>query len=193
MSRLLVLASALSLLAACERVDYIDLEPATVVFKQPNNKVFMEGKCMARTGVRAIKAKVSWSVADTSVAEVDGKGVLTPKKSGRTEVIAKYGDLVSTAPVEVLFVEKISVEPKELVLVEGQPAAAVAVTAYDYKGRALRDRQPTMMSRDKKVAQIVGGGAVLALDPGETDVDVQVEGQKASVHVKVEKDPKPRK
>ena len=58
--RALALVSVL-LLSACEKIDYIELVPSEVVFKQPNNEKWMEAKCMARNGVRAVKARVGWS------------------------------------------------------------------------------------------------------------------------------------
>jgi hypothetical protein len=45
-----------------------------------------------------------------------------------------------------------------------------------------------LTAADKKIVQIVGGGAILPLDPGTTTVDVQVDGAHASVQVTVEAD-----
>ena len=192
--RLAIAGSVLALFAACEQVDYIELVPPSLTFKQPNNTSFVEAKCMARTGVRALKAKVVWSIKDPEIATVDDKGKVSPVKSGKTEVIAKYGDIVSTAPVDVLFVEKITVEPLKLVMKEGDNAVPLNVKAFDYAGRELRDRRPTLASKDKKIVQIVAAGtAILPLDPGETTVDVQVEGKSASVQVVVEADKKLKK
>jgi len=190
----LLLASSCALLSGCEVVDYIELVPASVTFKQPNNATFVEAKCMARTGVRALKAKVAWSVKDPEIATVDDKGKITPVKSGHTEVVAKYGDIVAAVPVEVLFVEKMTVEPLKLTMTEGDAAVPLNVKAFDYMGRELRDRKPTMSSKDKKVVAIVAAGtAIMPLDPGETTVDVQVEGKSASVTVVVEADKKTKK
>lgn len=191
----LLLASAcVAGLSGCEVVDYIELVPASVTFKQPNNSVFVEAKCMARTGVRALKAKVAWSVKDPEIATVDEKGKVTPVKSGHTEVIAKYGDIVAAVPVEVLFVEKMTVEPLKLTMTEGDAAVPLNVKAFDYQGRELRDRKPTVIAKDRKVVAIVAAGtAIMPLDPGETTVDVQVEGKAASVTVVVEADKKTKK
>lgn len=183
----LVLAAAA--FSACEKVDYIELTPSDVIFKQPNNQVWMEAACMARNGVRAVKARVVWSVADPSIAEVNEKGLLKPKASGDTEVIAKYGDVEARAPVHVIFVERIEVAPKEVVTKEGADAVALEVKAFGKDGREITDRSPALSSQDKKVAQIVGKGGILPLDPGTTTIDVQVDGAKASVKFTVEVDP----
>jgi hypothetical protein len=183
----IVLAAAL--LSACEIVDYIELKPSDVVFKQPNNQQWMEAACMARNGVRAVKARVEWSVADPAIASVNQKGLLTPKASGDTEVIAKFGDIEARAPVHVIFVERITVEPKELVTKEGADAATLQIKAFGKDGREITDRTPTLSSQDKKIAQIVGKGGILPLDVGSTTIDVQVDGAKASVKFTVEADP----
>lgn len=180
---------AAAVFSACEKVDYIELTPSDVIFKQPNNQVWMEAACMARNGVRAVKARVVWSVADPSIAEVNEKGLLKPKASGDTEVIARYGDVEARAPVRVIFVERIEVAPKEVVTKEGADAVALEVKAFGKDGREITDRSPALSSQDKKVAQIVGKGGILPLDPGTTTIDVQVDGAKASVKFTVEVDP----
>jgi hypothetical protein len=195
MRRLLPLGTALALLAlsACERVDYIELTPGDVVFKQPNNQVWLEAACMARNGVRAVKARVNWSVADPAIAEVNEKGLLKPRASGETEVIARFGDVEARVPVHVVFVDRIEVSPTELVAAEGADALTVTVRAFAKDGKELTDRTPALKSRDKAIAQIVGKGGILPLDPGTTIIDVQVDEVKASVKLTVEAAPQQKK
>jgi hypothetical protein len=183
------LTFAAAAFSACEKVDYIELKPSDVVFKQPNNQVWMEAACMARNGVRAVKARVNWSVADPAIAEVDARGLLRPKASGDTEVIARFGDVEARAPVHVIFVERIEVEPKEIVTKEGADAVTLKVRAFGKDGHEITDRTPTLSSRNKAVAQIVGKGGILPLDPGTTTIDVQVDEAQASVQFTVEGDP----
>lgn len=187
------LAVVLLAVSGCEKVDYIELTPNDVVFKQPNNQVWMEAACMARNGQRAVKARVGWSVADPTIAEVNEKGLLKPKASGNTEVIAKYGDVEARAPVHVIFVDRIEVEPMEVVTKEGADAVALKVRAFGKDGKEITDRSPALSTHDKNVAQVVGKGGILPLDPGTTTIDVQVDGVKASVKFTVEADPLPKK
>lgn len=176
------------LCSACEKIDYVELAPSEVVFKQANNQQWMEAKAMARNGVRAVKAHVSWSVGDANVAKVDAKGLLTPVGDGDTEVIARVGDLEARVPVTVIYVDRIEVEPKELKVKEGAEAVKVTVKAFRKNGKPITDRSITLTAKDKAVVQIVGDGAILALDPGTTTVDVQVDGARASLQVTVEPD-----
>ncbi len=176
------------LLVACEKVDYIEIVPADVEFKQANNPLWLEAKCMARNGARATQARVKWSVNDPAVATVSAKGQLSPVASGETEVIATYRDVEARVPVHVSFVERIEVEPKALTLKEGQEAASVAVKAYGKTGKLITDRSIGLVSKNKNVVQIVGNGGILPLDPGEATVEVSVDGVKQTVSVTVEKD-----
>ncbi len=179
---------SLMLLCACERIDYIELSPAEVTFKQSNNQTWLEAKCMARNGTRAVKARVNWSVKDPEVAKVDARGLLTPVGDGETEVIARVGDVEARATVKVVYVARVEVMPKELTLKEGDDSAKVSVKAFRNNGKEITGRAVALSSADKKIVQIVGGGAILPLDPGTTLVNVQVDGARASVQVTVEAD-----
>ena len=108
-------------------------------------------------------------------------------KSGHTEIIATYNGVEARVPIDVLYVEKIAVEPTEVKLEEGGPSTEVKVKAFDYLGKELRDRTPTFHSGNEKIAG-VAQGSVFGYAPGETTVTVQVDGVKATVPVTVEKE-----
>ena len=176
------------LLSACERIDYIEIVPTEVIFKQPKAETWLEAKCMARNGARAVKARVGWTVKDPSVAAVNNKGLVTPVGDGETEVIAKVGDVEAHAVVQVIYVDRIEIEPKVLTIKEGSGSTHVTVTAFRKNGKVLTDRHAMFASADRKIAQIVGDNAILPLDVGTTTVNVQVEGAQASFQVVVEPD-----
>ncbi len=185
---LLLAACALS---GCENVDYVELEPASMTFRQLTEKRFIEAKCMSRAGQRTTTAKVSWSVKDPAIASVDAKGEVRPLKSGLTEVIARYSDTIEArALVNVLLTESISVEPKAITVTEGAPAVPVTVTSMGLDGRVLEPRKATMVSKGVKVAQVVAGNSILGLDPGETVVVVSVDGKSVEIPVVVEPEKK---
>lgn len=177
-------------LSACEKIDYIDLVPADVVFKAPTAQTWMEAKCMARSGARATRTPVSWSVTDPAIAKVTSKGLLTPVADGETEVIAKAGDVEARATVQVIYVDRIEIEPPVITLKEGEQSTHVKVRAFRKSGKELTDRKALYSSADRKIVQIVGDNALLPLDPGTTTVKIQVEGATASLQVIVEADKK---
>ncbi len=191
----LVTASVLASLCACERVDYIEIVPSELEFKVRGQQQYLETRCMARNGVRAVKARVTWTVKDPAIVSIDAKALVKPLASGDTELIARFDDIEARVPVRVRFVERLEVEPKVLVMKEGDAAASLKVKTFGKDDRVLTDRVATLTSRDQAIARSVTnptgpGSAILPLDPGETTVEVQVDGIKASVQVRVEKDEK---
>jgi hypothetical protein len=175
--------AAVLYVAGCVQVDYIDMSPTEATLKRAGEEKTIEAKCMARTGARqaSAQAKIVWSSLDPSIATVS-KGVVKAVKSGRTEIVAKYNEVEARTSVTVLLAEKLVVEPKELTLKEGEPAAQVTVKVYGAEGQLLADRKPVFTSSDSKVVQ-AGGGGLLPLDPGSAIVNVQVEGLTSSLQV----------
>lgn len=179
------LAALAALALGCENLDYIEIRPQNLVLRQRNNSLWLQGRAMSQTGVHYSRASIGWSTRDPSIAKVDEAGRLTPVKSGLTYVVASAGKVKAEAPVEVLFAEKIAVEPQQLTLVEGAPSAELTVKVYDYQGRELRDRSATFRSLDKEVVSM-GQNAAFPVHAGKTQVEVQVEELRQLVTVVVE-------
>lgn len=177
----------LGCLTACSaNVDYIDVEPNVAVLKQKNAVVWLRARAMSHSGMHYAQVTVSWSVKDPSVAEVDSTGKVTAVKSGRTEVVAKVGDITATVPVDVVLAEKIRVEPNPLILREHGKPMDLRVTVYDYRGRELRDRTATFYSLDPKVLTM-GSNAAHPGRAGTTQVEVRVDELVDRVNVQVKK------
>jgi uncharacterized protein YjdB len=175
--------------AACDKIDYIELDPAEIVLRQPNNEVWLVAHGKSRQGRPGIRVVVGWSSADPSIATVDNTGKVRPVKSGHTEIIAKYRDVEARVPVDVLYVEKVAVEPKELTLVENGESVELHAKAFDYRGKEIKDRTPTFNGSDPKVIS-VAQNAVFGMAPGNATITVQVDSIKTTVPVTVEKEKK---
>jgi hypothetical protein len=175
--------------AGCSQVDYIEIKPDTLVIKQKSNEIWLQGHAMSHTGVQDTRARIAWSTVDPSIAEVDEKGRLVGLKSGRTDVVAKFGKVEARMPVDVLFADKLAVEPKTVTVVEGGPSVELKVKVFDYQGRELKDRTAAFRSGNKEVVSM-GQNAVFGLAPGQTQVEVLVEGLSEKVDVTVEADKK---
>jgi hypothetical protein len=173
---------------SCDKVDYIEIDPSEVEFLARTESRVLSGRCMSRTGYRAERAQVSWKVKDPDIAEISPKGVLKPKKSGASEVLATFGDIEAAIPVRVNFVEKIEVLSPSMNLKEGGETGVIQLKFVGLNGKDLGKRGATYSVKDKSVAAIVGGNAVLPLDPGKTTIDIQVDGVAASLEVTVEGD-----
>lgn len=191
--RCLSLAVLVCVGAACDKVDYIEIVPADVEFQSRGESKNLSARCMSRAGNRAERAMVAWRTKDPEIAEIDARGVLKPKKSGTTEAIARYEDVEAAIPVRVSFVEKLQVLNPVITLTEGDESVPIQLKFLGLKDRELGKRGATYQPKDKTVAAIVGGNAVLPLDPGKTVIDIQVDGIAASVEVTVEADKKTKK
>lgn len=191
MKALAPIAAALAV-CACERVDYLELKPEAVIFRQASNEVWLQVRAMAHTGTQATRAAVTWSSADPAVATIDAKGRGKPVKSGHTEFVARYDAIEARVPVDVLFTEKIEVTPKDVRVTEGGESVELKVRAFDYQGRELKDRSASYASSNKDVISM-GQNAVFGLSPGSGTVTVVVEGVKETVNVVVEPDKKAKK
>ncbi len=172
----------------CDKVDYIEIQPGDVEFQSRGESKNLSARCMSRAGKRAERAMVGWRVKDPEIAEVSGKGILKPKKSGATEAIATYDDVEAAIPVRVLFVEKLELTSPTITIKEGAEAVPIPLKFLGLNGKDLGKRGVTYSPRDKKIAAIVGGNAVLPLDVGKTTIDIQVDGISASLEVVVEED-----
>ncbi|MBX7099729.1 MAG: Ig-like domain-containing protein [Myxococcaceae bacterium] len=189
MRPLAIVGLAALCLLGCERVDYLQLTPDTVVLRQPNNEVWMQAKAMTHTGRQAAHARAAWSIKDPAIATVDESGKVRPVKSGKTEVIATYKEVTASVPVEVIYVEKVEVTPTSLELVEGGDATELKVKVLGPEGRVLTDRSPYYRAVDPKVVSL-GKNAAYGLTVGSTTVEVQVDGVKASIPAVVKPEPK---
>lgn len=185
MRRLFLSCLVLLVAAACDKIDYIEIEPQEVILRQPNNEVWLVAHGKSRQGRPGIRVVVGWSSADPSIATVDNTGKVKPVKSGHTEIIAKYGNAEARVPVDVLYVEKVSVEPNELKLVQDGESVELKAKAYDWRGKEIKDRTPTFNGSDPKVIS-VAQNAVFGMGPGSATVTVQIDGVKTTVPVTVE-------
>jgi hypothetical protein len=179
-------------LLGCTRVDYIEMTPPEVVLKQRNNTVWLQAHPMSHTGVYYSRAHVSFSVKDPSIARVDSEGRISPLKSGQTDVEARVGDIKAAVVVNVLYAEKMAVDPPRLVLKEGQSPVDVHVKVWDYLGRELKDRTPIFHSANQEVLSM-GQNAAFPVAPGKTQLEVTVDDLKQSVEVVVEPEKGARK
>jgi hypothetical protein len=179
----------LLLAAGCDKIDFIEIEPDQLTFKQLTNEQWLVAHGKSRQGRPGLRVVVAWSSADPSIATVDEKGRAKPVKSGHTELIAAYHGVEARVPVDVLLTEKIDVEPKEVNVTVGGEPVELHAKAFDYHGKELKDRTTTYHSNDEHIVTM-GQNAVYGMNPGETLVTVSVDGVKYDVKVKVEDDKK---
>lgn len=131
---------------------------------------------------------VTWATGDTSVATVDGAGLLSAAGLGTTTVTATSEGIEGTVDVTVVRVPvgSVLVAPDSAVVQVGA-TTRFTVQARDSIGGVLTGRPVTWTVADTTVAGINFAGVVLGLRPGTTTVRATVDGvfDEASVRVNV--------
>ena len=172
-------------LMSCDKVDYLDVQPSTVVLKQPNNMVELRVTPKRRNGQALSPVVLGWKSLNEAVAKVDGQGRVSPVASGTTDIQVNHGEISARVPVEVVFVERIEVTPPALTLVEGGEGAEVSVRVFGPGGRELKDRSAAYRSLDKSIVAMAQKTA-LPGHAGESSIEISVDAVKASLKVIVE-------
>lgn len=177
MPRLIAFASLALALGACQKPDHISIEPKAPVIRTASERMQLVSHVMSGT-FEHVKEQVTWSTEDPEIAVIEGNGVLIGKSGGRTRVVAKYGELTATVPVEIAFVEKLVSDMTEVVLDYelGDPVKP-HLDALGYDGRKLKDRTIFFEPKDRKICRVDSGGQIWPGDRGETIVYAKLEGQ----------------
>jgi trimeric autotransporter adhesin len=129
---------------------------------------------------------VVWSSSNAGVASVDGQGRVRGLVPGTAEIRATVSGRAGSSPVVVRAVPaaRVTLEPERRNLAVGRMHSFTA-TVYDAAGRVLTGRTLTWSSSDPGVATVDANGRVTAVAPGNAEVTVMVEGERATARVSV--------
>ncbi len=179
--RLTVIAVLASFLAACTAATRIWIDPKEPVLKTPQERVQLVGHVM-RGSIEDAKAPVQWTSSDPKIVSVDQDGYVRGISSGRTTVVAHYGNLSARVPVEVSFVQGLSAKMGSITLSysKGSPIDP-GVVPMGYDGRVLKDRTLTWGTDDVKICRPDGTGQVWPGEVGQTTVTATVEGHSVKI------------
>ncbi|MGI5861924.1 MAG: Ig-like domain-containing protein [Myxococcales bacterium] len=186
MRRVTLIAALALAAAACQKPEYLDMQPKEHVFKGIGDELWWKAIPKSRQGKSFQKqqSEVRWATSNSKVAIVDEVGKVHSVGPGQATITATLGELKAEARVEVVTVAKVTVTPTELSLeARGEPQP-LTITVYDYLGRELKDRMPLVRCENEDVCRISNLG-VHPVDPGETVVAISAEGQRAEVKVTV--------
>ncbi len=182
--RWVALIAAVAGLAACSKVDYVEIEPSQVVLKRRGEGILLRAKPKSRNGVYYPRLPVEWSSDDPKVARVDGSGQLTAVGSGHTVVTPKAGGQTATVDVEVDTVESVRITPNKVEMKVDDQAFRPEVEPLDGAGHLLKGRSIEMKAADENVAD-VDGEQVWPVGPGHTTVTVRADDKTSSIDVTV--------
>ncbi len=130
-----------------------------------------------------LTASVGWRVADGSVARVseslDQEGLAVGLAVGTTTVFAEYAGIRSpeiTLTVTDAEIMRLSVEPDEVVVAEGDVVQMMALATFSNGDAGDVSGQVRWITGDGGVAQLDGDGTLSAVGAGATEVHVEWEG-----------------
>ena len=178
-------------LGACDRVDYIEIEPSQVILKRKGEGLWLRAKAMSRNGVYYPETHFAWTSDNPKAVTVNNVGQINAAGPGRAVVSAQAAGKTATVDVEVRSVESVRVEPNRATIKVEEPALHPKVIPLDYQGHELRERLIEMKSSDTEVAD-VDGENVWPVGAGHAIITVRVDDRSATIDVTVE-DPKAKK
>ncbi len=138
------------------------------------------------TQAASSNAPVTWSVSDSTIAAIDGNGVLTGVEEGEVTVIASAGNVQGTATVGVFGspIASVTLLPSSATIAVGASAALRAV-ARNANGKLLNEAKFTWRSADPSVATVDGDGTVTAVARGFTTVSASTGSKVATATINV--------
>ena len=128
----------------------------------------------------------TWSSADPKIVTISDTGVLTSVGPGKTNIVAKIGDVQGGCEVQVTV--------KDIARVELRPSTALVrvgdsqhfvVTAYGADGVAINDAAASYSSSNSAVASVDASGVAMGHKAGAATIKVQLAGSTAEASLLV--------
>jgi hypothetical protein len=188
--RILGLLLASTVLSACGGAARVDVEPRTLALIGRGQAASVQATPRERNGRPAPTERCRWSTSDAAVATVEGEGNAVRVRSvapGSAVVRCAVGSVSAEVPVTVRVVSRISVRPAraELRMQDDPAPLALQVEAVDDQGAAVTGRLVNVTCASEDVCRGDSRGQLWATGAGETTAQVEVEGARATLPVKV--------
>ena len=164
---LLLIAGSVAPLSADTSVRFIEVTAAQD-WVLSGGALQLEAHALNSFGARLSGIALQWRASDSSVAEVDGAGLVRGLMPGRTEIHVSHSGVSESFTVSV-HPARIEVEPRRPELFVGEQITLTA-RAFDAEGRALSGLGFLWFSGLAGVASLSPQGVVQALAEGSTTV-----------------------
>ena len=160
-----------------QRVSKVAVSPAAATLVV-GDTLRLEAVARDANGHAVAGAEFVWASSDTSVATVDGSGLVTGVASGDTEISATSSGVTGSAAVQVTVrqrVSKVAVSPAAATLLEGDTLRLEAV-ARDANGYPVAGAEFVWASSHTAVATVDGSGLVTGVASGDTEISATSSG-----------------
>ncbi len=159
----------------------ISPEDDPLVFETLGDSVRLSAEVLDANGHLLVGVPVTWSISDTSVATIDGDGLVTARGNGNATVSATAQAVTGSRRVEVDQVP-VTIEvlaPMDTIAVGD--SLRLAARAFDAGGSLIEDADFAWTSSDTAVATVKPAGWVHALAEGSVEITATLKGLSASV------------
>ena len=148
----------------------VTVTPATTPLTALGATVQLSAEVRDQNGRAMAGAAVAWSSSATSVATVDGSGLVTATGNGIATITATAGGVSGTATVTVAqTVSAVAVSPATDALVAGD-TVRLAAEATDANGHAVAEAEFEWASSDGSVAAVDASGLVRGVGEGTATI-----------------------
>ena len=165
----------------------ITVSPAEATLLSIGETVQLSATVKDQNGEIMTDVAVTWTSRDTTVATVDGNGLVTAAGNGTGTVEASAGTASGLASTTVdQRPAEVRVSPEEVTLVSFGEAVQLSAEALDANGHMIQGANFTWSSDDESVATVDGDGRVVAIGNGAATIEVSAEGAAGTSDVTVE-------
>lgn len=156
----------------------VSLEPGQAMLTAIGATRDFDGNLVAGGGGERPDSEGSWSAADTTIATVDGEGVVTARAAGSTEIAVSFEGVADTAAVEVdPETADVTVFPARDSVEGNGGTLQLSAEPVDRNGNPLGGVGIDWSSNDTTVATVDPAGLVTGrLNLGEVGVVAEVDG-----------------
>jgi hypothetical protein len=166
----------------------IQLEPSLLHFSASGAAIRLKAVPLDERGKVVPSIAITFESASPTVATVTPDGLVTARRSGRTQVRVTGGGIAGTAAVVVAIPSAMSVVPQELTLVGIGAKGELQTRVVDENGEPVPDQGAQWSSADTSVLT-VAGGVLTATGIGKTNVRAIVGALRAEATVVVDEPP----
>lgn len=174
-----------------ENVSTLEINQDSVTLNQIGQTFQLSAVALNTDGESKSNARITWSSADTSIAEVDSSGLLTARSVGTVSVVALLGGVNDSIVVTITTegetdtaVASITVSPSAGNLTQVDQTLQLTASALNSTGQAIAFA-PSWNSSDNSVATVSASGLVTSKSTGTATITASANGISESITVTV--------